>query len=128
MAATAARDLSSVSSVIQLKGVNKWFGQFHVLTDINLDVKEGEKIVICGPSGSGKSTLIRCINRLEEHQRGDIVVHGVTLETEQLLATHYAEQGGELTRIGVETATPIGSFTGWSPARHVTQWAWTKPA
>jgi ABC-type bacteriocin/lantibiotic exporter with double-glycine peptidase domain len=57
MAATAARDLSSLSSVIQLKGVNKWFGQFHVLTDINLDVKEGEKIVICGPSGSGKSTL-----------------------------------------------------------------------
>jgi general L-amino acid transport system ATP-binding protein len=53
-----------------------------VLTDINLDVKEGEKIVICGPSGSGKSTLIRCINRLEEHQRGDIVVHGVTLSND----------------------------------------------
>ena len=82
MAATAARDLSSLSSVIQLKGVNKWFGQFHVLTDINLDVKEGEKIVICGPSGSGKSTLIRCINRLEEHQQGDIVVHGVTLSND----------------------------------------------
>jgi len=81
MAATA-RDLSKVESVIQLKGVNKWFGQFHVLTDINLDVKEGEKIVICGPSGSGKSTLIRCINRLEEHQRGDIVVHGVTLSND----------------------------------------------
>ena len=79
MAATAARDLSSVSSVIQLKGVNKWFGQFHVLTDINLDVKEGEKIVICGPSGSGKSTLIRCINRLETHQGGRIVVNGVEL-------------------------------------------------
>ncbi len=54
MAATAARDLSKVESVIQLKGVNKWFGQFHVLTDINLDVKEGEKIVICGPSGIGQ--------------------------------------------------------------------------
>jgi ABC-type polar amino acid transport system ATPase subunit len=81
MAATA-RDLSKVESVIQLKGVNKWFGQFHVLSDINLDVKEGEKIVICGPSGSGKSTLIRCINRLEEHQRGDIVVHGVTLSND----------------------------------------------
>jgi general L-amino acid transport system ATP-binding protein len=82
MAATAARDLSNVPSVIQLKGVNKWFGQFHVLSDINLDVKEGEKIVICGPSGSGKSTLIRCINRLEEHQQGDIVVHGVTLSND----------------------------------------------
>jgi general L-amino acid transport system ATP-binding protein len=78
MAATA-RDLSKVESVIQLKGVNKWFGQFHVLTDINLDVKEGEKIVICGPSGSGKSTLIRCINRLEQHQKGDIVVNGIAL-------------------------------------------------
>ena len=78
MAATA-RDLSNVPSVITLRGVNKWFGQFHVLSDINLDVKEGEKIVVCGPSGSGKSTLIRCINRLEEHQAGDLVVHGVPL-------------------------------------------------
>ena len=82
MAATAARDLSNVASVIELKSVNKWFGQFHVLSDINLDVKEGEKIVICGPSGSGKSTLIRCINRLEEHQAGDIVVDGVTLSND----------------------------------------------
>jgi len=78
MAATA-HDLSNAPSVITLRGVNKWFGQFHVLSDINLDVKEGEKIVVCGPSGSGKSTLIRCINRLEEHQAGDIVVDGVTL-------------------------------------------------
>jgi len=70
------------TSVIQLKAVNKWYGQFHVLSDINLDVKEGEKIVICGPSGSGKSTLIRCINRLEEHQQGDIVVQGVTLSND----------------------------------------------
>ncbi len=57
------------TSVIELKAVNKWYGQFHVLTDINLDVKEGEKIVICGPSGSGKSTLIRCINRLKSTSR-----------------------------------------------------------
>src|SRR5258708_32524428 len=78
MAATA-HDLSNVPSVITLTSVNKWYGQFHVLSDINLDVREGEKIVICGPSGSGKSTLIRCINRLEEHQAGDIVVDGVTL-------------------------------------------------
>ena len=78
----AARDLNGAPSVITLTGVNKWFGQFHVLTDINLDVKLGEKIVICGPSGSGKSTLIRCINRLEEHQAGDIVVDGVTLSND----------------------------------------------
>ena len=78
----AARDLDGAPSVITLTGVNKWFGQFHVLTDINLDVKLGEKIVICGPSGSGKSTLIRCINRLEEHQAGDIVVDGVTLSND----------------------------------------------
>ena len=82
MVTTAAHDLSRAPSVIQLKGVNKWFGQFHVLSDINLDVKQGERIVVCGPSGSGKSTLIRCINRLEEHQRGDIVVHGVTLSND----------------------------------------------
>ena len=81
MAATA-RDLSNAPSVITLRGVNKWFGQFHVLSDINLDVKLGEKIVVCGPSGSGKSTLIRCINRLEEHQQGDIIVDGVTLSND----------------------------------------------
>ncbi len=82
MAAKAVRDLSNTPSLIELRSVNKWFGQFHVLSDINLDVKEGEKIVICGPSGSGKSTLIRCINRLEEHQAGDIVVDGVTLSND----------------------------------------------
>ena len=82
MAATAARDVSGTSSVIEMRNVNKWYGQFHVLSDINLQVKEGEKIVICGPSGSGKSTLIRCINRLEEHQAGDIVVDGVTLSND----------------------------------------------
>ena len=64
-------DVSSLSDepVIQIKGMNKWFGQFHVLRDIDLTVYRGERIVICGPSGSGKSTLIRCINRLEEHQQ-----------------------------------------------------------
>jgi general L-amino acid transport system ATP-binding protein len=66
-------------SVITMKSVNKWYGQFHVLRDINLDVKRSERIVICGPSGSGKSTLIRCINRLEEHQNGDIIVDGIPL-------------------------------------------------
>jgi general L-amino acid transport system ATP-binding protein len=65
--------------MVELKNVNKWYGSFHVLKDINLTVKEGERIVICGPSGSGKSTMIRCINRLEEHQRGEIIVQGVPL-------------------------------------------------
>ena len=64
---------------IELVGVNKWYGEFQVLTNINLTVARGEKIVICGPSGSGKSTLIRCINRLEEHQQGRISVDGVEL-------------------------------------------------
>lgn len=67
-------------TIIRFTKVNKWYGnQFHVLRDINLDVLKGEKLVICGPSGSGKSTLIRCINRLEEHQEGDIVIDGITL-------------------------------------------------
>ncbi len=65
--------------IIRLARVNKWFGSFHVLKDIDLEVARGERIVIAGPSGSGKSTLIRCINRLEEHQEGTIVVDGVTL-------------------------------------------------
>lgn len=71
--------MASNQSAVQLIGVNKWYGEFHVLKDINLDVGEGERIVICGPSGSGKSTMIRCINRLEEHQRGEIIVGGVEL-------------------------------------------------
>ena len=65
-----------MSAIIQMKEVNKWFGDFQVLKDINLEVAEKQKIVVCGPSGSGKSTLIRCINRLEEHQKGIIVVDG----------------------------------------------------
>jgi len=65
--------------IIQFAGVNKWFGKFHVLKDIGLEVGRGERIVVCGPSGSGKSTLIRCMNRLEEHQEGRIVVDGVEL-------------------------------------------------
>jgi ABC-type polar amino acid transport system, ATPase component len=65
--------------IIQMENVNKWFGDFQVLKDINLQVSEKQKIVVCGPSGSGKSTLIRCINRLEEHQKGKIVVDGFEL-------------------------------------------------
>ncbi|MFV9474342.1 amino acid ABC transporter ATP-binding protein [Advenella sp. RU8] len=65
--------------IVRMENVNKWYGKFHVLRDINLSVAAGERIVICGPSGSGKSTLIRCINRLEEHQEGRIIVDGVEL-------------------------------------------------
>ncbi|MFG1188791.1 amino acid ABC transporter ATP-binding protein [Xanthobacter sp.] len=64
---------------VEMTGVNKWYGDFHVLRDVNLTVERGERLVICGPSGSGKSTLIRCINRLEEHQKGRIVVDGIEL-------------------------------------------------
>jgi general L-amino acid transport system ATP-binding protein len=70
---------TSSHAMVELLGVNKWFGQFHVLKNINLRVAKGERIVICGPSGSGKSTMIRCINRLEEHQQGRIIVDGVEL-------------------------------------------------
>ena len=68
-----------MSIIIELKNVNKWFDKFQVLKDINLEVAPQEKIVICGPSGSGKSTLIRCVNRLEEHQEGNIIVDGTEL-------------------------------------------------
>ena len=78
---TQAVDRSDLSEevMIQITDTNKWFGDFHVLRDINLTVYQGERIVICGPSGSGKSTLIRCINRLEEHQQGRVVVDNVEL-------------------------------------------------
>jgi general L-amino acid transport system ATP-binding protein len=75
----AQQAATSDEPMIELSAVNKWYGQFHVLKDINLTVYHGERIVICGPSGSGKSTMIRCINRLEEHQKGRIVVDGVEL-------------------------------------------------
>ena len=68
--------------IIQIKEMNKWFGDFQVLKNINLEVEKNKKIVVCGPSGSGKSTLIRCINRLEEHQEGSIVVDGTELTEE----------------------------------------------
>jgi len=69
----------ATDAIIEIIEMHKWFGDFHVLQDINLTVKKQERIVICGPSGSGKSTLIRCINRLEEHQRGRIIVDGIEL-------------------------------------------------
>ncbi len=79
--APSQTDDSEVSSeqIIQITSMHKWFGQFHVLKDINLIVGKGERIVVCGPSGSGKSTMIRCINRLEEHQKGKVIVDGIEL-------------------------------------------------
>jgi len=74
---TTERNLGE--SAITIRAMHKWYGDFHVLRDINLEVKSGERIVVCGPSGSGKSTMIRCVNRLEEHQKGDIIVNGVEL-------------------------------------------------
>lgn len=75
----SAPHLVDSPAVINITGLNKWYGQFHVLKDINLEVRQGERVVVCGPSGSGKSTLIRTINRLEEHQEGTIEVHGTVL-------------------------------------------------
>ena len=71
--------ISDTDVAIEIVAMHKWYGDFHVLKDINLKVMRGERIVICGPSGSGKSTMIRCINRLEEHQKGKIVVAGIEL-------------------------------------------------
>ena len=78
MSATATAAVSG-RPMIEMRNVNKWYGEFHVLRDINLQVERGQKIVVCGPSGSGKSTMIRCINRLEEHQQGHIIVEGTEL-------------------------------------------------
>ena len=80
--ATSTKKKSAAETVIRIEGMHKWFGNFHALKDIDLEVQQGEKIVICGPSGSGKSTLIRCINRLEEHQQGIINVHGTDLTSD----------------------------------------------
>jgi len=79
MADTAKKMTIGDEVAIQISTMDKWYGEFHVLRDINLTVYKGERIVICGPSGSGKSTLIRCINRLEEHQKGQIIVDGIEL-------------------------------------------------
>ncbi len=81
-ATAAAPSPTPTDVMIQLAGVHKWFGDLHVLKDINLTVHQRERIVVCGPSGSGKSTMIRCMNRLEEHQRGQIIVNGVELTSD----------------------------------------------
>ncbi len=79
MSRLVGRSADDGDAAIRFAGVHKWYGSFHVLRNINLTVGRGERIVVCGPSGSGKSTLIRCVNRLEKHQRGSIVVDGVEL-------------------------------------------------
>jgi len=73
---------AATEPAVQLQDVNKWYGDFHVLRDVNLTVGKGEKVVICGPSGSGKSTSIRCVNRLEEHQEGTIIVDGIEVNSD----------------------------------------------
>ena len=84
MSETIRKPLDSLGTqtMIQMENVNKWYGQFQVLKNINLTVRQGERIVLCGPSGSGKSTTIRCLNRLEEHQKGRIVVDGTELTSD----------------------------------------------
>ena len=79
MASTAPAAQTETDIAVEMRNVNKWYGEFHVLRDVNLTVRKGEKVVICGPSGSGKSTMIRCINRLEEHQAGELIVDGIEL-------------------------------------------------
>lgn len=82
MTMNAVQHTSVNSLAIEIRNMNKWYGDFHVLKNIDLEVTHGEKIVVCGPSGSGKSTMIRCINRLEEHQKGDIIVDGIELSAD----------------------------------------------
>tara|TARA_A100001011_G_scaffold335421_1_gene364356 strand:- start:212 stop:946 length:735 start_codon:yes stop_codon:yes gene_type:complete len=81
-------------SIIKIENMNKWFGDFQVLKDINLEVERNKKIVVCGPSGSGKSTLIRCINRLEEHQKGSIIVDGTKLNEDTKNIEHIRAEVG----------------------------------
>lgn len=87
-------NIASDETVIEMRNVNKWYGEFHVLKDIDLTVAKGERIVICGPSGSGKSTLIRCINHLEEHQDGAITVNGTKLDQNLKNITHIRREVG----------------------------------
>jgi general L-amino acid transport system ATP-binding protein len=83
MTSTATADRADTGKpMIELRSVHKWYGEFHVLKDISLQVGRGERVVVCGPSGSGKSTMIRCINRLEEHQKGQIIVDGIELTSD----------------------------------------------
>ena len=103
-----ATDSAAPEVAIAISGMNKWYGEFHVLRDINLSVDKGERIVICGPSGSGKSTLIRCINRLEEHQKGQIVVDGIELTNDLKKIDEIRTRG----RHGVPAFQPVSASHG----------------
>jgi general L-amino acid transport system ATP-binding protein len=87
-------ETTAADPILRMIDVHKWFGQFHVLKGINLDVKRGERIVVCGPSGSGKSTMIRCINRLEEHQQGKIIFEGTELTNDLKNIEHIRREVG----------------------------------
>ena len=104
----------SAEPMILLQGVNKWYGQFHVLKDINLSVQQGERIVLCGPSGSGKSTTIRCINRLEEHQQGRIVVDGTDLLAHNAATAEFDLNARLANNMGCSVLAVIGGH-GTSP-------------
>ena len=86
--------MSEQEIMISMKDVNKWYGDFHVLKDVNLDIKKGEKVVICGPSGSGKSTTIRCLNHLEKFQQGNININGTELIDDVKVVRHIRAQVG----------------------------------
>ena len=86
--------MSDQETMIKMKDVNKWYGDFHVLKDVNLDIKKGEKVVICGPSGSGKSTTIRCLNHLEKFQEGSININGTELIEDVKVVRHIRSQVG----------------------------------
>ncbi|MGB9143215.1 MAG: amino acid ABC transporter ATP-binding protein, partial [Aestuariivirga sp.] len=85
---------AAAAPMIEMRGVNKWYGDFQALKDVSLTVRKGERVVICGPSGSGKSTAIRCINRLEEHQSGQIFVEGVELNAQSRNIEHVRREVG----------------------------------
>ena len=104
--------------IITLEGVGKWFGEFHALKNINLQVATGEKLVVCGPSGSGKSTMIRCINHLEAHQQGKIVVDGTELTDDPRNIHKIRQEVG----MGVPAVQPFSPFE-----RHRQSHAWTDP-
>ena len=105
MSDVATQNAKDEALAIKMVGVSKWYGAFQVLKNVNLDVKRGEKIVICGPSGSGKSTTIRCINRLEEHQQGDIIVDGIPLTNDLKRVDEIRREVG----MGVPALQPVSA-------------------
>ena len=109
MSMRQAGDAVAADLAVDISGLHKWYGEFHVLAEINLKVARGERIVICGPSGSGKSTLLRCINRLEEFQRGEIIVDGMVLMVGGDLLLHVRAVHLEDNEILHEVEQAVGS-------------------